>query len=149
MADVLEVEKMVMELRDFEAIKRLKYKYFRCLDQKQWDELAQCFTEDAITSYSDGKYQLKGKHQIMEFLKKGLGSDSVVAIHHGHHPEIEMVNDTTAKGTWGLYGYRIDRQERTAYFHGAFYHDEYVKVSGEWKIKSTGYTNTFEEIEQR
>ena len=44
------------ELREIEAIKRLKYKYMRCLDQKGWAELAECFTEDATTSYGGGKY---------------------------------------------------------------------------------------------
>jgi hypothetical protein len=29
----------------------------------------------------------------------------------------------------------------------AFYSDEYVKVAGAWKIKSTGYKRSFEEIE--
>ena len=34
--------------------------------------------------------------------------------------------------------------------HGAgFYHDEYVKVGGEWKIAVTGYDRTFEQIEVR
>ena len=32
---------------------------------------------------------------------------------------------------------------------GAFYEDEYVKVGGEWKIKSTGYKRTYEEMEPR
>ena len=30
-----------------------------------------------------------------------------------------------------------------------FYHDEYVKINGEWKIKLTGYIRTYEEIEKR
>jgi hypothetical protein len=29
----------------------------------------------------------------------------------------------------------------------AFYHDEYVKVDGEWKIRSTGYERLYEEID--
>ena len=33
-------------LLEIEAIKRLKYKYFRCLDSKRWAELAECFVED-------------------------------------------------------------------------------------------------------
>ena len=31
----------------------------------------------------------------------------------------------------------------------AFYEDEYVKLDGEWKIKSTGYRRTYEEIQPR
>ena len=32
------------DLVEIELIKRLKYKYARCLDQKLWDEIAECFT---------------------------------------------------------------------------------------------------------
>ena len=35
------------DLLDIEAIKRVKYAYLRCLDQKLWDEMADVFTEDA------------------------------------------------------------------------------------------------------
>jgi hypothetical protein len=31
----------------------------------------------------------------------------------------------------------------------AFYHDEYVKQGGEWKIRSTGYERTYEETLSR
>jgi bile-acid 7alpha-dehydratase len=31
----------------------------------------------------------------------------------------------------------------------AFYEDTYVKIDGEWKIKSTGYKRTYEELEPR
>ena len=33
------------DLVEIEAIKRVKYAYMRCLDQKLWDELEGCFTE--------------------------------------------------------------------------------------------------------
>ena len=39
---------------EIEAIKQLKYKYVRCVDCKMWDDLAECFTEDAVTNYAAG-----------------------------------------------------------------------------------------------
>jgi len=60
MADLAELEARIRRLEDIEAIRRLKYKYFRCLDSKLWDEFAECFTEDATTSYSDGQYRPQG-----------------------------------------------------------------------------------------
>jgi len=45
-----------IDWKDLEAIKRLKYKYQRCIDTKQWDELRDCFTEDAAAAYSSGKF---------------------------------------------------------------------------------------------
>mgnify|MGYP003346079516 FL=1 len=35
------------DLVELEAIKRLKYAYFRNLDLKQWDDIALLFTPDA------------------------------------------------------------------------------------------------------
>ena len=145
MSKLADVEARLNVLEDIEAIKRLKYKYFRCMDKKLWNDLAECFTEDATTGYSDGRYRLQGVGAIMKFLKAGLGQDSCVALHFGHHPEIEMTSDTTAKGEWLMYAYRIDIQEKQAMHIGAFYHDDYVKVNGEWKIKSTGYSRILEE----
>jgi hypothetical protein len=46
----------VNDLIEIEAIKRVKYRYMRTLDQKLWDEMATCFTEDAVAAYSGGKY---------------------------------------------------------------------------------------------
>ena len=48
------------DLRELEAIKRLKYRYMRSIDQKLWDEMRDCFTPDATTSYSGGKYAFEG-----------------------------------------------------------------------------------------
>ena len=56
---------MPVDLHELEAIKRLKYKYLRCLDQKRWDEIATCFTADATCSYSGGKYAFTGRDAIV------------------------------------------------------------------------------------
>ena len=44
MATLEELEARVRALEDVEAIRQLKYRYFRCLDLKRWDELGACFT---------------------------------------------------------------------------------------------------------
>jgi bile-acid 7alpha-dehydratase len=137
------------DLEEIEAIKRLKYKYFRCLDSKLWDDLAECFTEDATTSYSSGKYSFRGRDKIMEFLKGALGDHTHLSMHQGHHPEIELTSKTTARGIWALEDYLIDLKANTSLRGAAFYKDEYVKVDGQWKIKQTGYDRVFSEVWDR
>ena len=148
-ARVRALEQRMGVAEDIEAIKRLKHKYFRCLDCKLWDEMAECFVADATTSYTDGKYSFKGIEAIIGFLKKSLGPDNVLSMHQGHQPEIDITSDTTAKGIWtsqaGLV--IIDRNVSTREVN--FYHDEYVKVGGQWKIKHTGYRRLFEEAADR
>ena len=138
------LEGRMKHLEDMEAIKRLKYRYLRCLDRKLWDELAGCFTEDATTSYSGGKYSFQGREAIVRFLRESLGP-AMLSMHHGHHPEIEITGDSTARGIWALEDYLIMTQSNTGLRGAAFYKDEYVKVDGEWKIKSTGYDRIFQE----
>ena len=59
-------------LEETEAIKRLKYRYMRSIDQKLWDEMRSCFTPDATTSYSGGKYAFEGIDAISSRLIKDL-----------------------------------------------------------------------------
>ena len=135
-------------MMEIEAIKRIKYKYLRCVDNKLWDELAECFTDYAVTSFSGGEYSFEGGEAIMSFLKGSLGSHRITQ-HQVHHPEIELTSSTTATGTWALQDYVIDLKRGTSLFGTAYYHDEYIKVNGDWKIKSTGYERIFDEIYER
>jgi len=43
-----DLEKRIRILEDVEAIKKLKARYWYCLEHKLWDELRDVFTEDAI-----------------------------------------------------------------------------------------------------
>ena len=134
-------------LVETEAIKQLKYRYFRFLDGKQWDAMAELFAEDATVAYAGGKLSYTGREQIMDFLRNALGRDSMRTAHHGHHPEIDFTSDTTATGIWALRDTVIDKDNHFTLNGAAFYHDEYVKVDGEWKIRSTGYERLYEEID--
>ena len=139
---------MTHHLEEIEAIKRLKYKYLRCVDSKLWDELAECFTPDASTSFSSGEYSYQGVDAIINFLKEGL-NPNMLSMHQAHQPEIELTSDTTAIGTWALQDYVIMVDLNLSLHGAAYYHDEYVKVNGEWKIKHTGYDRLFEEMWNR
>jgi hypothetical protein len=137
------------DLQELEAIKRLKYKYLRCLDQKRWNELAECLTKDATSAYSGGKYSFEGRDAIMEFLESAMGADSFLSSHTVHQPEIEFTSETTATGVWALNDTVIETNANIIIRGAAFYEDEYVKVDGAWKIKSTGYTRIYEETLSR
>lgn len=138
-----------MDLHELEAIKRLKYRYLRCLDQKRWDELADCFTEDARSSYGGGRYAFEGRDAILEFLRKAMGAPSFLSSHRAHHPEIDFTGPDTATGVWALEDTVIETRAGITIRGAAFYTDEYVKVDGAWRIRFTGYRRTYEEIESR
>lgn len=140
---------MPIDLHELEAVKRLKYKYLRCLDQKRWDEIATCFTADATCSYGGGKYAFSGRDAIVDFLRKAMGAPSFLSSHRVHHPEIEFTSDTTATGIWALEDVVIETRAQLTIRGAAFYRDEYVKQDGVWLIRSTGYERTYEEHESR
>jgi hypothetical protein len=134
------------DLVEIELIKRLKYRYLRCIDQKLWDELEQCFVEDATASYGGGAYTYEGRGPIMEFLRGSMASSAMLTSHKCHHPEIELVGPDQAVGVWALEDTVIHGEFGVTIQGAAFYTDEYLKVDGEWRIRHTGYKRTFEEI---
>ncbi|HEY2105041.1 MAG TPA: nuclear transport factor 2 family protein [Candidatus Binataceae bacterium] len=115
MANLAELEARLQSLEDVEAIKRLKYKYLRCLDTKQWDEMGTTFAPDATTDYSDGELKFSGRDAIMKFLKESAmaGPSGLIGVHQVHHPEIELTSPTTAKGIWALYNYLLHKTANT------------------------------------
>jgi hypothetical protein len=137
------------DLVEIELIKRLKYRYMRCLDQKLWDEMAETLTDDAVASYSAGKYEFEGKEAILEFFRQSMGSPSFLSSHRVHHPEIDLTGPTTATGTWALEDVVVDASRDFSLRGAAFYSDDYVKVGGRWRIKRTAYKRTYEEVWKR
>ena len=137
------------QLLEIEAIKRLKYRYVRGLDQKLWDELEGCSTPDAMASYGGGAYEFEGRDAILAFLRDSMGAESFLSSHRVHHPEIDLTSPTTARGVWALDDVVILTELNVTVRGAAFYTDDYVKADGRWLILSTGYKRTFEEIQPR
>jgi len=123
---------------DLEEIRRLKARYFRALDTKDWDGLRQLFSDDVvIDTTSSGGDVVTGADAFISFLRDALGG--TVTVHQGHMPEIDLTSATTATGVWALHdiviwpnGMRLD-----GYGH---YHETYDKVDGSWRIASSTLT---------
>jgi hypothetical protein len=130
---------------ELEAIRRLKYAYFRTLDLKEFDLLGQLLAEDASASYEDGKTILEGRTAIVTWLSEALSSPDIVTEHHGHHPEIDLLSPTTAIGRWYLQDRVIVPAADLEINGTAFYSDRYAKTAEGWRIAHTGYTRVFEE----
>ena len=135
-------------LQALEAIRRLKYAYFRLLDTKRFTELGDLLTDDVTTSYASGELSFSGRQAVVDFLVDSLGSPDIVTMHHGHHPEIALTGDDRATGTWYLED-RVIVPGADFEIHGtAVYADHYVRVGGSWLIAHTGYERVFEQHRQ-
>jgi len=137
------------ELLEIEAIKRLKYKYMRCVDLKLWDELSGLFVREATCAYSGGRYSYSGRDEIVAWLKKSMERDGFHSSHSVHHPEIELIGPESATGIWALEDLVIDTDHDIQISGSAFYHDRYQKQDGAWLFEHTGYERVFEQIESR
>jgi len=135
-------------LLEHEAIKAVKYAYFRCLDQKDWDGMIELFVPDgAVAAYSGGKYRYEGREAIVEFMRTNMDRPAFHTSHRVHHPEIELTGPDTALGTWAMEDVNVDT-EFDFYLTGAgFYEDRYRKLDGRWLLEHTGYKRTFETIQ--
>jgi hypothetical protein len=133
------------DLVDIEAIKAVKYAYFRLLDSKQFDQLGLLLTDDVTTSYESGTYSHNGPEEVVSFLSTSLGDTGIVHEHLGHHPEISLAGEGTAVGYWYLHDRVVVPALDFELGGTAIYRDEYRKVNGTWKISHTGYDRVYEE----
>lgn len=134
------------QLSDLEEIRRLKYRYLRALDQKLWDELADCLTEDAVAEYSGGRYRHEGRSGIVAWISEAMGSEQFLSSHRCHHPEIDLTGPDTATGVWALEDVVIIADLGLTIQGAAFYTDEYRREADGWRISRTGYKRTYEEV---
>ena len=95
------LEKEVQRLKDVQAIKELKSKYFRALDTKNWDELETTMTPNISTAYSNGKLVFHGPKEITNYFKESM-PHTEITLHQGHNPVIWFESDTVAYGKWYL-----------------------------------------------
>lgn len=137
------------DLVEIEAIKRLKYRYARLLDTKDFDALNDLFIQDATASYSGGQLSYEGREAIVDFLRTALGSTTMLTSHLVGQPEIELTGPDTAEGTWALQDMVIVAEHHLEIRGTAFYEDRYVKVDGSWRFSHTGYRRVYEEMGPR
>ena len=125
---------------DHYAIERLKYRYFRTLDLKQWDDFTACLTPDATADYAGLTFA--DRAALVDYMRANLGP-GLITTHTAHHPEID-VNGDVATGVWYLEDRVLVPELSFALQGAAFYTDRYVRTADGWRIRHTGYTRTFE-----
>ncbi|MBM9458615.1 nuclear transport factor 2 family protein [Nocardioides sp. zg-536] len=130
-------------LDDITAISRLKYRYLRTLDTKQWDEFADCFAPDATADYNGLAFE--DPAALVDYMRTNMGP-GVLTMHHVHHPEIDVDAEAPdrASAQWYLHDKVIVDEFRFALEGGAIYTDRYVRTEQGWRIQHTGYRRTYE-----
>lgn len=137
MAHTETLETRVRRLEDAEAIRCLKARYFTCCDHKDPQGMRACFAPGPVRIDYGRIGVFDDREQLVEVFTR-LGCHAhIVEMHHGVNPDIDVLDETHARGTWGLHYQMINTVERTLTQLGARYEDEYRKVDGVWTISAT------------
>jgi hypothetical protein len=110
------------------------------------DNLVQVMTPDCVTHYDNGAISYKSCQEIIDFFKGIISLPHLLHFHQAHHPEIELVSSTEAKGNWYFQDLVYDMKGKTRLDGAGIYSDRYRKVDGAWRISHTGYRRVFEVI---
>ncbi len=124
---LMAIEEKVERLLAIEEIKRVKARYLRTLDQKDWDAFEAVFTPDASfdlreaifardkntgeilksgdvqireEDIKDDEWLVTGAHNVRQWEQTYL--TPIVTVHQAHMPEIELTSDSTARGFWHM-----------------------------------------------
>jgi hypothetical protein len=132
-------------LWELEQIRRLKSRYYRLQDQDRWDEWALLFTDDCEIA---DPHDPSVKHRSGAAIAKRTAETSAITsqrAHRGTMPDLEIIDERTAKGTWALGCASLlpngDEAPTFAFIFG-YYTDEYRKGDdGQWRIHRMQYDN--------
>jgi hypothetical protein len=135
----------VQRLLDIEAIKRVKYAYFRCIDTGNFEEIAGYFHPDVTVHFEGGTYEwkLQGRDEYVASISQSFHTRSV-GHHNGHHPEIEILSATEATGIWYLADHMWVLNQNNYTTGTAIYWDRYEKLDGRWVIRDSRYERLYE-----
>lgn len=125
---------------DVAEISRLKYRYLRTLDTKDWDGFEACFVPEATGDYNGLTFA--DRAALVGYMRDNLG-EGLITLHQVHHPEITVEGDA-ATGTWYLQDKVIVEAMKFMLEGAAFYEDRYLRTPDGWRVAHTGYRRTYE-----
>jgi hypothetical protein len=141
--DLKEIENRLQVLEDKEAIKALHRDYVFWLNNRQWEEMTECFTHNAVAHIyrhplRTGREQIhKLFTEVMSGVNAGKGRDG----HFATLPVIE-VRGNRARGHWLLYILIADPVTGNALrWTQGRYECEYEKIEGKWKFSKLVFVN--------
>lgn len=138
-----------MDLVAVEQIKRLKHRYFRTLDLKEWEEFGDCLADDVDARYGTKAMgeplHFASRAGVVDYMRENLGGQ-IVTIHIANHPEIDVEEGaSTATGSWAFEDTVIVPDFKVQIRGGGYYRDTYRRDDdGAWRIASTRYERIYE-----
>jgi hypothetical protein len=139
-----------------EAIRNLKARYFRDLDTKNWDDLLNVFTVDAVfdlrwvNSVRDpvtgnwsppiggGEQIFEGREVIVGMIRTAI--ENLRTVHKAYVPEIEVLTPTLARGIWPMEDVLRHASGELLLNGFGHYHETYEASAAGWQVKTSRLT---------
>ena len=130
-----EMEQQLRHLRAEQAIRQLKARYLNACDRQDPEAVRACFAEGEVIIDMSYFGQCHNRDEFVDgiFVPRGC-HEYVLDMHHCANPEIEVLDEQQARGTWSLNYRNINTRDQTLTLLSALYHDEYRCIDGDWKI---------------
>lgn len=132
------VEALVQEMLDREAIHDLPVRYCHCVWENDIEGIVNLFTQDGSLSVPND-HSLPGAEgwdNLLKMYKQALGDLAPRPFIHNH--AVDLKGPDRATGTCCV-EIRVTR-EGESWIGAGYYDDEYAKVGGEWKFRSRKVT---------
>jgi len=136
-----------------EEIRQLKHRYFRFVDTRDYEGLAQVFCKEAVFDCTEGSGVTpeggsfvgkvgpvtRGREAIVHWIRTAMAQ--ITSVHHGHGHEVTFDSDTEARGIVAMEDYLNALDRQTPLWQGAgHYHERYRYEDGAWRIAETKLT---------
>ena len=123
-------------LLDIEQIRQLKARYFRTMDQKDWDAWEDVFCEDVhIDTTQEGSPIITDRKSFRDYLSPIL--QNVQTVHHGHSSEIAITGPDKAAAVWAMEDmlWWPEDEGGQRLWETGWYYEKYRRCEdGEWRI---------------
>jgi hypothetical protein len=146
----------VAKLLAIEEIKQLKARYFRTMDTRDFDAMAQVFTKDIRFDCTDGSRYTpvggepigplgpitEGRNAVMAWIRGAFAAQT--SCHHGHCHEITIDSETEAHGVIAMEDYIYELDRKTLVHNSMGHYTERYRIEdGAWRIAETKLTRLF------
>ncbi len=131
------LESAVREILDREALRDLNCRYSIAIDDRRIDDIADCFTDDAVLGHVDAG--IRGRDVIQAFYADRLRNYGPT-YHYPHAFLFELVGDAEARGT--VLAHAELAIDATTYQVAIRYLDVYRREE-RWRFSSRGIQNLY------
>ena len=124
-------------LKDFIEISKVKARYCRFMDTKDWDAFTDLFTEDFVLDDDPtGANIASGRAEAIKRIRHFI--ENAQTAHHVHSPEMDIRGDE-ADVIWAMQDRVINAAHLDwgAHTGCGHYHERYVRQNGRWRIART------------